>query len=253
MPPALFPQKAFKVKASKRFGYNKLNMDFFDEKPYLRHKGILLRTGGQDWKYGGIRDGFLQQMTNGLNLDHQAWSPVVAYINGRYWGYMFVRERHNSDFIYSNYGWDELDIDIIENNWREQVSDGDMVHYNLMKDYIMTADMTQDSSYQRVCSYIDIDSYLNYMAVEFFVANEDWPETINKLFRNPNGRTLALDHSKTWYKDINTRKKNLLGEFFTQYLHQLPCVWILYLCKTKAFKERYIDIPVSGDRFLVPS
>lgn len=246
----LFPQKAFKVKASKRFGYNKLNMDFFDEKPYLRHKGILLRTGGQDWKYGGIRDGFLQQMTNGLNLDHQAWSPVVAYINGRYWGYMFVRERHNSDFIYSNYGWDELDIDIIENNWREQVSDGDMVHYNLMKDYIMTADMTQDSSYQRVCSYIDIDSYLNYMAVEFFVANEDWPRNNQKLFRNRTDgrwRWIIQDLDKGYQHP----EKNLLGEFFTSTYTNFSLRMILYLLQNKTFKERYIDTQclVAGSLF----
>jgi hypothetical protein len=236
----LFPQKSFKVKASKRFGYNKLNADFFGEKPHMRHKSILLRAGGQDWKYGGIRDGFLQQMTHGLNLDHQAWSPVVAYINGQYWGYMFVRERHNSDFLYANYGWDELEVDIIENNWREQVSDGDMLHYNLMKNYILSADMTQDSCYRRVCTYIDMDSYLNYMAVELFVTNEDWPRNNQKLFRNRadgRWRWIVQDLDKGYQHP----EKNLLGEFFASTYTDFSLRMILYLLQNPTFKERYID------------
>ena len=233
-------EKSLKIKASKRYGNNRLNYDFFPEKPNQRFKSILLRNGGQDWKEGGIRDGFLQSAAGVLNLEHQAVNPAVVYINGIYWGYLYLQERHNEDFIYSNRGLDEPNIDVVENNWREQPASGNLLKYNAMKDYISTADLTQDTCYNKAIQLFDIDSYLNYMAMELFVCNEDWPRNNQKLYTSKtDGRwRWILQDLDNGYKHTS---KNLLGEFFTSAYTNFSLKMIVYLLQNNTFKQRYID------------
>lgn len=235
-----YAQKSLKIKASKRYGNNRLNYDFFPEKPNQRFKSILLRNGGQDWKEGGIRDGFLQSAAGVLNLEHQAVNPAVVYINGIYWGYLYLQERHNEDFIYSNRGLDEPNIDVVENNWREQPASGNLLKYNAMKDYISTADLTQDTCYNKAIQLFDIDSYLNYMAMELFVCNEDWPRNNQKLYTSKtDGRwRWILQDLDNGYKHTS---KNLLGEFFTSAYTNFSLKMIVYLLQNNTFKQRYID------------
>ncbi len=235
-----YAQKSLKIKASKRFGNNRLNYDFFPEKPNLRFKSILLRNGGQDWKEGGIRDGFLQSAAGVLNLEHQAINPAVVYINGTYWGYMYLQERHNEDFIYSNRGLDEPTIDVVENNWKEEAASGNLLNYITMKEFISTADLTRDSNYNKAIQLFDIDSYLNYMAMELFISNEDWPRNNQKLYASKtDGRwRWILQDLDNGYKHTN---KNLLGEFINSTYTNFSLRMILYLLKNDTFKQRYID------------
>lgn len=175
-----------------------------------------------------------------MNLEHQAVNPAVVYINGIYWGYLYLQERHNEDFIYSNRGLDEPNIDVVENNWREQPASGNLLKYNAMKDYISTADLTQDTCYNKAIQLFDIDSYLNYMAMELFVCNEDWPRNNQKLYTSKtDGRwRWILQDLDNGYKHTS---KNLLGEFFTSAYTNFSLKMIVYLLQNNTFKQRYID------------
>jgi len=235
-----YDQKSLKIKASGKYGKSLLKNNFFPNKPNMRLKSILLRNGGQNFTDGGIRDAFLQRTSNVLNLDYLDYQPAVVYINTNYWGYMDIRERSNSSYVTSNYGYDEDDVDVIENNWLSEVSEGNTKKYEDLKNYISTSDLSNDQVYDSVLKMVDIDSYLNYMAVELFVANDDWPLNNQKLFcPRENGRwRWIMQDLDMGYKFSN---KNMLGDFLNSTSSKFSLRMITYLLKNERFKQRYID------------
>ena len=59
---------SFKLKAKKQYDFqNTFSYQFFSEKPYLKHKSLLIRNGGDDRKYRVIDVAF-QQMISIHNL-----------------------------------------------------------------------------------------------------------------------------------------------------------------------------------------
>lgn len=235
-----FDQKSLQINAGKKYGNNRFDYPLFSEKEGRRLKSFLLRNGGQNFGPGFIKDGVIQSMTNVIQQDHQAFEPSVVYINGKYWGMLNIRERHNKEYIYSNYGWDETEIDIIENNYREQAVCGDRLAYDSIKKLIMTLDLTDKTNYEKIKQLIDIDSYINYMAVEIYLINDDWPVNNQKLFRNRNNgkfRWILQDLDKAFATNTGNKLKDLINSSSTSFALKM----ITYLLKNDGFKEKYID------------
>jgi len=245
-----FDQKSLKINSGKKYGKSRFDYPLFCEKEACRIKSFLLRNGGQNNGPEFFRDGLLQTMTSIVGEDHQAFETAVVYVNGTYWGMLNIREVNNKDFVYSNYGYSENEIDIIEYNWREMADCGDMIEYNKMKEYITNTDLANDSLYEHVKQLIDVDSYIYYMAVEIYISNVDWPNNNQKLFRNKNNgkfRWILQDLDKGFSSDTGDKFKLLLDSKDSTF----PFKMIIYLLKNEEFKERFIDAEclVAGSLF----
>lgn len=122
-----YPQKSLKVKSGKKYGKKNIDYEFFPDKPGRKFKSILLRAGGQQYISGFIiRDAVMQQLCSAFPLPYQAYLPAVLYINGKYWGIHNIRERNSADNIYSNYGLDKDEIDLLNYDWYLVVSEGNI-------------------------------------------------------------------------------------------------------------------------------
>lgn len=178
--------KSFKLRANKEFGGDKnLLYPFFSDKPYVRNKTLLIRNGGND-EYARFRDPAMQYVaqTAGMNLDLQSYEPVHEFINGRYIGVLNMREANNKDYAYSNYGWDDDEIDQfkIEPDSGYLQKCGTRDAFNDLVN--LSRNAKNKDTYQEIRRLLDIDAYANYMALEFFVRNWDWPQNNVKGFRN---------------------------------------------------------------------
>ncbi len=234
-----FPQKSIKLKAAKKYGVSRLDYQFFKDKIGQRHKSIVLSNGGQDYPKGGIRDVFVEKTASSLDIDYKEYEPVVLYLNGQYWGYMYIRERNNADYLYSNYGYDEDSVDIVENDWVERISVGNLDEYNAMRTFIETNDTSSDTIYEKIKSLIDIDHYINYMAVEFFAGNDDWPANNQLFYRYKNGGKwdwILQDLDKTYARDSFNKYNDLI----TYTVDKFPVKLFTYLMKNESFKNQYI-------------
>ena len=72
---------SFKLKAAKVYeGRNSLNYQFFAGKPYLKHKTLQIRNGGND-NNCRIQDAALQTIisTSGIDIDGQSYLPTDAF------------------------------------------------------------------------------------------------------------------------------------------------------------------------------
>ncbi|MBO4965136.1 MAG: CotH kinase family protein [Muribaculaceae bacterium] len=175
------PQKSFAIYANKRFGEKKFDCStFWPDKPQVKKcKSFILRNSGNDYQGAHISDAYVQTMLGrGMeNVDFQAYRPVVAYINGQYYGLIDLRERTNDDWVEANCDGLE-DIDMIENFEEVKVGDGEAVFdlLNLMGN--------PDLSFEEVAKILDMDNFSSNMAMALYTCFSDWNGNNTVLWRN---------------------------------------------------------------------
>ena len=181
--------RSMKLKSNKVFdGLNHLDYSFFPQKPYIRSKALLVRNGGNDvWEHHArFMDPALTTIIqrSGLDLDVQSHVQVAEYINGRLRGVLNLREPTNDKFVYANYGYDDEEIDMMENG---HFNNGTSDAYKRLCE--LAADINSAGAYDEVKQLLDVDEFANYMAVELFLGNDDWPHNNAKAYRSQdNGR-----------------------------------------------------------------
>ncbi len=148
--------KSIKINTTKAHGGengNRLDYALFQEKPNLKWKSIVLRNSGNDFGHSFLRDAFMQQIVAGkMDVDYQAYQPAVVFVNGEYYGMLNIRERTNKDFIYSNYGLDEGEFDLVEYG----EGDGSSDEYWQLVEFARKDDMTTPAAYERIISEIEL-------------------------------------------------------------------------------------------------
>ncbi len=172
-------RKSLGIYAHKRFGEKRLNYEFFpDQKPGMTDfKSIMLRNAGNDFDYLFMRDAIIQRtMAQHVDLDWQAWRPVIVYINGEYTGMLNIRERSNEDNIYTNYEGLE-DIDMIEND--EELKEGTIDNFNAFKAFYNESGHTL----AEYAEWMDWEEYINLMIENIYFNNQDFPGNNNVIWR----------------------------------------------------------------------
>lgn len=248
---------SFKIHATKVFeGEKTLDYPFFDGKPYLKHKMLQFRNGGNDYVHR-VKDAFLQQLvaTSGLNVDHLEYFPVAHYINGTYYGTINMREPSNKHHVYANYGLDDDEIDLYEidaDSGYVQKCGTDAAWLKLCEE---AEGVVYTSAYQKVLQQLDVEAFCNYMAVQLYLGNTDWPKNNLKAFRPiaEGGRfrfvLYDLDHSFytsdpfTHFVNCKTHTFNaLFGEPVTNIVQEVQVVGLFQnLMKNGDFRKRFID------------
>ena len=180
--------KSFKLKATKTYDMeNFFQAQFFDEKPYNKNKTLQIRNGGNDGSCR-IKDAAIQQVVarSGLYVDYQAWQPVHVFINGSHYAVLNMREPNNKHYAYANYGidTDEMDqFEICPDSGYVQM-EGTKESFNHLLELSENAD--DEKTYEEIKKMLDIDEFINYMAVELHIGNWDWPQNNAKGFRDKN-------------------------------------------------------------------
>lgn len=167
--------KSLAVYAKKRFGEKRFTYEFFPtEKPGLTEfKSLILRNAGNDFDYVYFRDAAIQHnAAMNCDLDWQGWQPAAFYFNGKYLGMLNIRERSNEDNIYSNYNQLE-DIDMIENWW--DLKQGTWDKFNELKNFYTASANAENTNMDSYTDKMDIDEFINLMAVNTFQNNLDFP------------------------------------------------------------------------------
>ncbi|MCR5497484.1 MAG: CotH kinase family protein [Paludibacteraceae bacterium] len=171
--------KGLKIYAKKRYGNNYFSYKFFSEKESMEEEGyrcIYLRNGGNDAQLTIIKDAFLQKLSGGkVDVDYQTCQPVIVYLNGQYWGIENMREPDNDDYFSSNYRIE--DIDLFKNH---ELKEGTRDAYDDLCEFLSHPDF----SHEKLCSLVDVNEFVNYMSLQAFVGNYDWPNNNYVIWRN---------------------------------------------------------------------
>ena len=249
---------SFKLKADRMFDGHKNYYDYpiFAEKPYNKNKTVQIRNGGNDSDCR-IKDAALQAIIarSGIDADCQAYVPVMHFINGTYIGLINMREPNNKHFAYANYGLSADEQDQFEispdSNYIQMAGTKEAFDrwYNLAKD------AADDAVYEEIKHVVDVDNFINYIALEFYLGNWDWPKNNLKAFRprTEDGRfrfvTFDLDGAFSVSDPFTTFESkriftfdNLRGEFSGQLRAEIEVVTIfLNMLQNEQFRKQFAD------------
>ncbi len=235
--------RSMKLKSNKIFdGQNRFDFSFFPQKPYIRNKQLVLRNGGNDYWNNSARfmDGALETIIqrSGIDLDCQSYVPIIEYVNGELRGVLNMREPNNDKYAYANFGYDDEELDAFEN---KEFKNGNNEAYKRLIN--LSEDVNGPGVYEEIRTLLDIDEFANYMAVEFYLGNDDWPDNNIKAYRSQkDGRfrfvCFDLDYAfNPWGRTISSSLSTYSkGEDRVEMI-----VLFLNLLKHEDFRKQFID------------
>ena len=179
------PKHSMSLRFRTQYGAGKLRYPLYRDAPNGRKAAgkfdtLQLRS---NYNYGFSHRHFWQcdkaqynrdQFTNDVFMElgnigvHGRWTHL--YINGIYWGLYHLHERPDQDFMEVYFGGDDSDYDAIN---KGQAQSGTVARYNTMAS-ISRNNIASNSIYEILQSHLDIDSFIDYMTLNFFIGNNDW-------------------------------------------------------------------------------
>jgi len=163
----------------------KLNQPIFPDTAVTRFSDLVLRG-----YYNNSWTHWDSSQRNRAQYIHDLWARetqlamgdpsahgnyVQLYINGMYWGLYNPTERNDGDYAANYFGGDQTQYDALHNGVGISVLDGDLVAWNAMMG-IAAGGLASDAQYQAIQQYLDVTNLADYMIVNIYGNNNDWPD-----------------------------------------------------------------------------
>lgn len=184
-------KKSFRLLFKGMYGQTRLRYPLFGADATDEFATFVLRANFNDSYTHGqaktqyLRDEYSRRLQLALGQPSAHGRYVHLYINGLYWGLYNPVERPDASFASDYYGGKKKDWDAY--NSGQPTGGGAGKSYNAMLSAARQGISTNEG-YQRFqgnnpdgtpnpvyINYLDIDNYIDYLIVNFFVGNTDWP------------------------------------------------------------------------------
>lgn len=224
----LAPQKSLRFYLKEKNNVNKLLQ--------LNHNvdKIIVRSSYSGWGNEIFVDGFIANVCRDLNVDIMSYQPVITYLNGEYWGIHGLRERMDLKAICNKYEIKERKIiDADDKGYSKKYGYGELNKLlKLIKD-------NPNLSYQKVAKKFKMKSLIDWLIIELFFQNTDWP--CNNTFfwkkKKKKWNCVLIDMDAC----IGSAKFNMFNFVLKDRSPALGGVLISYLLKHEEFKNLFIS------------
>ena len=167
---------SFRINFKSEYGPDLLNHDVFPDGQQDSFQSLILRGGFNDsWRTSGNTDNtyaqdlWSRQAQRDLGGYASTDRYVHLYLNGLYWGMYSPTERMNAEWAAAYMGGEPDEWDVI--NTGGNVVDGNSRAFN----ELMSAVRADEVDYEYVKTILDVDEYIDYMIVNQYIGNWDWP------------------------------------------------------------------------------
>lgn len=156
------------------------------------YQRLSLHNSGNDNGYAFIRTALIGELARKAGfLDVLVSESVTVYVNGRYMGVYWLENTYDDRYFKEKYGAYAGDMVICEGTLNKMYVQEDgteaeeqyTIEYNEFCSWAGTADMALDDNWEHACGVIDIENFAQYMAIEYFACNHDWPHNNVKVYR----------------------------------------------------------------------
>ena len=171
--------KNLNIYARKQYGSSTLDTGNLFDTRYLLNR-LTLYYGPSELL---LADYLAETLTDGMDFTDREMAPCVLFLDGEYWGVFWLSPRFKADYLSQKYGVDPRNIVGIKHGHVEIGQDEDEALYNDMVEYIANHDMRDPDNYARACELLDIQSCIDYFAMEIYIGNSDWPINNIALWR----------------------------------------------------------------------
>ncbi|MBR1724221.1 MAG: CotH kinase family protein, partial [Ruminococcus sp.] len=184
-------QKSLRFYAREDYGEKNFKYTFFDNafqengsgKQLKKFKKIVARAGGNDIDYTKYKDSYLQSLVNDRAIDTQEGRPCIMFIDGEYWGLYTLQEDYDDHYYEENYGVDADEVMVYKKGEMDEGLETDIEYFNELRSFAENNDLSVQANYDKICEMIDVQSFIDYMSVEMYIINEDWPGNNYSLWR----------------------------------------------------------------------
>ena len=177
------------------------------------------------------------------NVDVQAYKPVAMYVNGKYWGLYFIREKVDEHFVSNHYNIKTTDKDTDILRIDGEVKTGTNTNYREMMSFINNNSLSNSSNYKKIKEQIDIENLCDFWFAEIWANNYDIVNT--RYFRNKN-----IDNGK-WkfiFYDLDSGFYHETGYGFNYYTRPqgigygyFSTALLRNLMKSSEFKKTFLE------------
>ena len=237
-------RSSFRIKTDKRYeGVNVIDYPVFPSKIHNKYRCWQVRNGGNDTQ-ARIKDPAVQMIVikSGFYVDCQDYQPAHVFLNGDYYGMLNIRESNNKHFAYSNYGIDFSDMDQFDlsNSQYNQKMGDNKAWQQLLKLAQNLAQTKSAETYSQICDLLDMDEYINYMALECYMGPSDWITNTNNIkgFRS---RTDGKFHFVLFDTDSAFGTSSMLTQVLNTSGGASVDDLFRYLMKYDPFRRQFMD------------
>lgn len=244
-----YKKKSYEIKFKKKYGDAKLKYKVFKNVDSSVFDSLVLRTGSQDeFQYNDQRTVIKDVVATSLmgkytDVDVQDYVPIVLYINGKYWGIYFIREKVDETFVSNHYNVNATKNDTSILRIDGEVKSGTNKKYNSMISFINSNSLSNSKNYEKIKEQIDIQSFSDFWIGEIYTANYDILNT--RYFSNP-----LVDNGKWKYifYDIDSGFFRTTQNTFNEYTNpsgmgswNFPTVLLRNMMKSSEFKSTFLE------------
>ena len=190
----MLPIKSVKLYARKEYDTSKnFKTDIFGTKKedgsdgvIKSYKHLVLRNTANDFGSAFIRDEYAQMLAHEAGLpDTEGVLPTAVYINGKYYGLLWLHESYCDKYFKEKYGDDAPgEFTVIEGSETEKVGDEqEVADFNAMYNYLCSLDMRDDAAFAEAEEFMDVYNYIDYYLFNIYIADVDWPYNNIKCYR----------------------------------------------------------------------
>ncbi|MDD6466879.1 MAG: CotH kinase family protein [Erysipelotrichaceae bacterium] len=238
------PKKCYEVVFKKKYGAGHLEYPLFSNRDSSYYQSFVLRTGSQDEEMSMIRDIVgTSLMDDYTEVDVQAYKPIILYINGKYWGIYFIREKVDEVFVANHYNIEanEANTDIVRIDGTYK--SGNKKRYNALVNFVSTHDLSKKENYEKVKTMIDVENCIDYWIGVIWTTNND---IVNcRMFANP-----YLEDGRFHYifYDLDFAFYNYVNNFFQfttdpsgMTFNHYPTTILRNLMKNAEFRSLFVE------------
>lgn len=205
-------KKSASITFKEKYGKKRLKYPLFPKYPDLdEFRVFLLRNNGSNFNGDYIRDRLGSSVSEGLGVDFQKSRPSIVFYNGEYFGIHNIRERSTRYYFETNYGLDPENIDLLKAD--NSASSGSAQDYIQMISYLETYGAKSEEHYARIKEWMDVENFMNYLQIEMFANNRDWPSNNLKKWRSSSPVTkwkwFLYDLDFGWGNEYSEFKNNI--------------------------------------------
>ena len=182
--------KSFNLFAREEYdGEDTFGASFFEDGS-LSDTVTLMR--GNDVRYY-----YLSGLMNHRTMDTQNYRMVQVFLDGEYWGFYALTERYASNqYMKAHYDLDKGEYNILVGGPEGYTSkkgneEAAETSFTLLKSYIADHDLSDSRVYDKVCSMMDMQSFIDCYAARLYTGDQDWSWYKNQCI-------MYYDHQWHW-------------------------------------------------------
>ena len=249
------PMKSFGLYWRNEYNSPALNYPVFKNINISTYNRLFLRNSGSDYGQTHIKDiSIVSIVKDYANIEYQEYCQTVVYLNTEYWGIYNIREMITPHYFENHFSIPKDNIDLLKvspgGSALHPIADNGEVsgYINNVLSFIQNNNLSNDDNYSHIANLIDIENYIDYVIINTYIGNWDWPGNNIKWWKdrtNNNSKWRWILYDTDAGFDLKRVESVWIGDLFgdsTPFPEYEEAFYVFNnLIKNLGFKQQFLN------------